>query len=32
MSDWFGALLIVLSIFAVGFALGFAWGKENGHD
>ncbi len=32
MGDWFGILLVVLSIFAGGFALGFVWGKESGHD
>lgn len=28
MADWFGILLIVISIFAGGFALGYKTGKE----
>lgn len=32
MSDWFGILLIVLSIFMGGFALGYTYGKEIGDD
>ena len=30
MSDWFGILLIILSVFAGGFALGIKWGEMKG--
>lgn len=32
MSDWFGILLTILSIFIGGFALGYKCGKEIGND
>lgn len=32
MSDWFGILLTILSIFIGGFVLGYKCGKEIGND
>lgn len=29
MPDWFGILLIILSVFISGFALGVKWGEGN---
>ncbi len=32
MSDWFGIMLTILSVFTGGFALGYKCGKEIGNE